>query len=279
MSQEGCPIEEKSQETYDTRYTAAGMQSTIYAVQSRNGVQDTLVGAPDSEYTASTGSNWLIDFWNRPTIGWSLQCESEGHTRSEAMQAVSQAHVVSEIDNKFYYRLGVFLVCMNSLWFVLGFLVWFLTRNKERGDRFRIMTLFMYYPLRLSFFVWGPWLSVQAIPSKGDADDNLYTVKVLQKFSDCTDAFQAFDTSAINSNLDTQQRLLLGILILFWIEVCLTLIELVFWLIYCARNKMDNVAKEAFADQLTHGGGISVKNNEIVIKQGKGKDNKKDQQP
>ena len=163
------------------------------------------------------------------------------------MQAISKSVVVSEIDNEFYYRLGLFLVCMFTSWFVLAFLVLFLTWKKERGDRFRIMTLFMYYPTRLSFVVWGPWLVIKAKPSHTDADDNLYTAKVLQKVSDCTDEYTNYDTSAIQSNLVGQGDQMFAIMICFWTSLSLSLVELVFWIIYWTRSRMDAVAQEEFA--------------------------------
>lgn len=54
---------------------------------------------PDTNYTATTGSDWSIQAWTRPTIGWKLQCDIDGKTRTKAMQAITTGKVVSAIAN------------------------------------------------------------------------------------------------------------------------------------------------------------------------------------
>lgn len=54
---------------------------------------------PDTNYIATTGSDWSIQAWTRPTIGWKLQCDIDGKTRTKAMQAITTGKVVSVIAN------------------------------------------------------------------------------------------------------------------------------------------------------------------------------------
>ena len=221
-------------------------------VQSRNGVQDILVGMPDTNYAADTGSGWALSAWNRPTIGWLLQCDLDGNTRTKAMKALTTGQVVSEIDNDFYKTLGLVLLITFCVWFVLSIGMLFLTRKKEVKDRFRIMTLFLYYPSRLSFLVWGPWMFFEAMGDQNDANDNLDTAKAFDIMNDCTDEYQMVDTGDIKSNLSDIQWETKALMILFWVCVGFTLCELVFWIIFCTLGKMNKTAGEHLDESRSH---------------------------
>ena len=64
--------------------------------------------------------------------------------------------------------MGLTLVVGFSVWMALSVLVYCLVKRKKVDDRFRIMTLFLYYPGRLSLLVWAPWLGFRA----GNDQDN-----------------------------------------------------------------------------------------------------------
>ena len=68
---------------YDPRWTASGLYTNLYAVESENGVYDILSGSPSYDHYVTAGSKEtdLIRSWNRPTLGWSLDCEAQGKTR------------------------------------------------------------------------------------------------------------------------------------------------------------------------------------------------------
>jgi len=96
------------------------------------------------------------------------------------MDAIENAYVVSNLDSDFYHNMGLFLVITFCTWFVLSLLLLFVTKKKEMKDRSRIMTLFLYYPSRLAFLVWGPWLAFEARSDLDSAEDNLKTSRTLE---------------------------------------------------------------------------------------------------
>lgn len=55
--------------------------TTVQALQTSSGVQDILIDAPGSQYTANTGSNWTVNGYTRGTITWKLVCDLAGKTR------------------------------------------------------------------------------------------------------------------------------------------------------------------------------------------------------
>lgn len=89
------------------------------------------------------------------------------------LQAMLAPDVNTEIDALFYKRMGLTLTVGFILWIVLSFLVYFIIKSKPVDDRFRIMTLFLYYPVRLSLLVWAPWLGFRAGQDWSDASEKV----------------------------------------------------------------------------------------------------------
>lgn len=85
------------------------------------------------------------------------------------LDAIQSSSVTSKIDNNFYHRMGITLVVGFTIWIVMSIGVYFIVKSKKVDDRFRIMTLFLYYPGRLSVLVWAPWLGYQAGNAQTDA--------------------------------------------------------------------------------------------------------------
>ena len=86
----GCEAETNSNLVYDPRFTPSGLYTNVYTVQSDNSVLDLLQASPDfsEQVDVNTKKSDTISSWNRPTIGWSLTCESEGHSRQFAYDTV-----------------------------------------------------------------------------------------------------------------------------------------------------------------------------------------------
>ena len=85
----GCPpLEEYSDQQFDTRFEKAGFQIDQKTLQDKSGVLDTLFFLP--KYTKSfpdykdRKSTVIYDFWTRSTIRWSLECDAQdGKSRKE----------------------------------------------------------------------------------------------------------------------------------------------------------------------------------------------------
>lgn len=61
-----------------------------------------------------------------------------------------------------------------------------------------------------------------------------------------------YDTAAIQENLNDIESETKALIILFWICVGFTLLELVFWIIYCTCSMMDKTAQEHYDTDRGH---------------------------
>ena len=61
-----------------------------------------------------------------------------------------------------------------------------------------------------------------------------------------------YDTAAIQENLNDIESETKALIILFWICVGFTLLELVFWIIYCTCSMMDKTAQEHYDEDRSH---------------------------
>ena len=86
----GCDTETNTNLVYDPRFTPSGLYTNVYTVQSDNSVLDLLQASADfsEQVDVDTKKSDTISSWNRSTIGWSLTCESEGHSRQFAYDTV-----------------------------------------------------------------------------------------------------------------------------------------------------------------------------------------------
>ena len=85
-----CPREENTGLEYDPRFYESGLNTNDYDVQDDNGVLNILLNAP-MIWTLAPQANKVyntVKSYNRPTIPWSLECESDGRTRSDGYEAL-----------------------------------------------------------------------------------------------------------------------------------------------------------------------------------------------
>ena len=94
----GCTVEINSGLTFDPRFSLSGLHTTLAAVQSENGVSSVLEGSYDyTQYVDPAQKKQdMIRSWNRPTLNWSLECESQGLTRESALKTVTGSTILTQ---------------------------------------------------------------------------------------------------------------------------------------------------------------------------------------
>ena len=167
------------------------------------GVQDILEGLPNFDSfisPANTGRNWIIYSWNRPTIGWSLECEAEGKTRQDAMEALSTPTVSSTMDTKLFKRFGITLLLVYLIGFVIALLFHFGLYRRFNGVKTAYwMIVFVYIPSRIFFLVYCPWILAAAGSNKSDLEAQHELVEKMDYLNECGDAYTKVDTEQASS--------------------------------------------------------------------------------
>ena len=85
-----CPKEENTGLEHDPRFYESGLNTNDYDVQNDNGVLD-ILSRQSMIFKLAPQANKVfhaVKSYNRPTIPWSLECESDGRTRSEGFKAL-----------------------------------------------------------------------------------------------------------------------------------------------------------------------------------------------
>ena len=113
------------------------------------------------------------------------------------MNAILKGKAVSQLFGSFYRKLGLTLTITFSVWFALSLGIFFFVRKKEVNDRIRVMTLFLYYPSRLFFVVWAPWMAILAQQDLDSNQDNLREVQTFDDINDCADGYAPYETGPI----------------------------------------------------------------------------------
>ena len=87
----GCTVEANSGLTFDPRFSLSGLHTTLADAQNGSEVSSILAGSIDYDLYVNPAQKEqdMIRSWNRPTLNWSLECESQGLTREGALETVN----------------------------------------------------------------------------------------------------------------------------------------------------------------------------------------------
>ena len=176
----------------DPRFTESGLNTNVYSMYEVNGVQSFLESLPNYDYHIDNDANMQakIKSYNRPTIGFSLSCIENGHTRDWAIQTLLKTQAVVEIDNKFFYKMGMTLMIGFSCWIALGLFVHLVALKDESTKRTtEILLWVMYLPSRVSFLCWGTWLAAKSGRDLNQVKDNIDNSDEFTTFNGCVDSY------------------------------------------------------------------------------------------
>ena len=83
----GCTVDDFTGLIFDPRFSLSGLHVTLADVQSESAVQSILEGSADYKHYVDPAQKEqdVLRSWNRPTLNWSLECESQGMTRESAL--------------------------------------------------------------------------------------------------------------------------------------------------------------------------------------------------
>ena len=117
MFRTSCVMEKNNKLLYDPRYNSSGLHTNQWDLQKDSNVFDHLSVQPSYWGTGPTAGNlayYTVESWNRPTIGWSLQCEQEGNTRDVGYVA-AQTDLARYKYVESYRKVGIAFVVLFSL--------------------------------------------------------------------------------------------------------------------------------------------------------------------
>ena len=91
MMRSGCTEESNSGLVYDNRFSASGLFTDLYSVESSSNVLDILQGSLSYSFYVDSNQKKAdkISSWNRSTLNWSLACDKNGVTRDGAIKIVT----------------------------------------------------------------------------------------------------------------------------------------------------------------------------------------------
>ena len=140
----------------DPRYYMSGLETNLDVIQEANSVLSILEGLPDYDtyvYPSTAKQSYPLRSWNRPTIGWSLSCESQGITRQQGYDAAGVTWKTSS-KQSWLWKLGVTLLvllslqgCLAAFFITIGFLI------KYEGEVLLMVNLYQALFQRLCVFL------------------------------------------------------------------------------------------------------------------------------
>mmetsp|Transcript_47874 Transcript_47874/g.63323 ORF Transcript_47874/g.63323 Transcript_47874/m.63323 type:complete len:218 (+) Transcript_47874:1060-1713(+) len=173
-----------------------------------------------------------------------------GKTRAMGAEAMKASSVTTGIDTVFYRRMGLTLVIGFTLWIAMSVGVYFIVRSKKVDDRFRIMTLFLYYPGRLTVCVWAPWLGYQAGNAQDETSSNLEKLNNFEMVNQCVDSLQKYDTGAAFDTLNDANSTMHTLYVCFWIAISFIFAEFLFWVVFAVDARMSRIARDHLGEDL-----------------------------
>ena len=148
MMRSGCTTEKNTGLVYDPRFSASGLYTDLYSVQTGNSVTSMLEAEPSYSTYVSTSQKESdkISSWNRPTLNYNLLCDADGPTRAQALQLVVQTLGKDDDSVQSLQAWGTW-----CLWFYLiGGVFFYLGPSKKGIDKGLIGS---YIFLRLMFVI------------------------------------------------------------------------------------------------------------------------------
>ena len=170
--------------------SAVPYETTVRDLQYRNGVQDFLVNSPSSEYTFDTGNDWKVNAYQQGTITWSLKCDLTGKTRTDALRALREPAISTDINTSLYFTLGLTLVTLFSLWAITICGMSFYLRkaiDKLSGWHFNASMMVMIYVPLLSLPSWWAVLASDVDETVSRTDNSLDRYKSYLIINECID--------------------------------------------------------------------------------------------
>lgn len=139
----------------------------------------------DTEVNVDSKKDDNISSWNRPTIGWSLTCESEGKTRQQAYNTVNLSLESSE-KIPTIRKSGIAMCALYPIVFIWTIFV-FLLACKEDEENFFNGLFLSYGVMRLLFVIMAPILGVAIYQVLDTNSDNFNAVADYTVVSSCMD--------------------------------------------------------------------------------------------
>ena len=216
-----------------------------------NGVQSFLESLPYYDYHIDNTANMQakITSYNRPTIGMKLSCIAAGHTRDWAISTLLKTQAVVEIDNSFFFKMGMTLVIGFSCWIALALFAHLVALKKESTKKTTEMLIWvMYVPSRASFLCWGIWLAVKSGHDLNNVKDNIDNTDQFETFNGCVDSYSQVDIESLSNELDQAKNTLSFVYYTFWSLVGIFTLEVIFWFGFCCFNTMEKSSEHHLKD-------------------------------
>lgn len=108
----------------------------------------------------------------------------------------------------------------------------FVIKKEAVKRQYELTNYIMYFPSRISFIVWGPWLATLSGTNLNTVENNIALVDEVNVMNKCLDQYSRVDTDAVSSELNEAKTELNVIYVTFWVICALFCAELVVWIVY-----------------------------------------------
>lgn len=203
MQRNGCTTETNTGLTFDPRFSLSGLYTNLADVQSTSGVESILEGSLDYGVYITDPSQKQQDpirSWNRPTLNWSLECESQGKTRQNDLETVQGSTIITQswhVD-----QLRKLAIAMLSLFGAgAAYIVYNLYKHHDRFWTYEEAGMILCGQ-RLCYVIMMPIGFVAIFKSMNLIIENQDRIQSLQYVADCMDTYTVLDSAQVTADLD-----------------------------------------------------------------------------
>ena len=110
-----------------------------------------------------------------------------------------KTQAVVEIDNSFFYKMGMTLVIGFSCWMAMALFAHLVAlKNETTKKTTEVLLWVMYLPSRVSFLCWGTWLAAKSGHDLNNVQDNINNSDEFITFNGCVDTYSQIDTESLS---------------------------------------------------------------------------------
>ena len=130
------------------------------------------------------------------------------------------------------------------IWIAAGFALHCTVLKKYEFKRQNLLLNYiMYFPSRISFAVWGPWIAKLAGSNLQAVNDNIQLVDEVKIMNKCLDQYSRVNVDQVSSELNEAKRELKAIYVTFWFILGLIVMELLVWVVHGCKAAMEKTRK------------------------------------